>query len=48
VGQPIEGRRGEERLPEEFGPLRPVPVAREDDRGALVPLVDDVVEVLSR
>ena len=46
VGQPVEGRRGEQGLAEEVRPLGPVAVAREQDRRLLVPLVDDVVEVL--
>jgi hypothetical protein len=46
VGKAVERRRGEERLAEEVGPLRTVAIRGHDDGALLVPLVDDVVEVL--
>src|SRR5947209_7468211 len=46
VRQSIERSRGQQRLPEELGPLGAIAIAREQDRAAFVPLVDDVVEVL--
>jgi hypothetical protein len=46
VGEPVEGGRGQERLAEEVRPLGPIAVAGQQDRGLLIPLVDDVIEVL--
>src|SRR2546428_688706 len=46
VGQAIERGRGQQRLAEEVSPLRAIAIAREHDGAALVPLVDDVVEIL--
>src|SRR5439155_20122678 len=46
VGQAIEGRRREQRLAEELRPLRAIAITGQQDRAALIPFVDDVVQIL--
>ena len=46
VGQPIEGGGGQEGLPEELRPFRPITIGGQKNRTAFIPLVDDVVEIL--
>jgi hypothetical protein len=46
VGQPVEGGGSEQRFTEQLRPLRPISVARQNNRRLLIPLVDDVVEIL--
>jgi len=46
VGEPIERGGGEEGFAEQLRPLGPIAIAGEQDRGFLIPFVDDVVEVL--
>ena len=48
VGQAIQASRGKQRIAEQLRPLLRGTVAGEQDAAALVPLVDDVVEVLGR
>jgi hypothetical protein len=46
VGEPVESGRGEERFAEQIRPLGAITIAGEQDRGLLIPLVDDVIQVL--
>ena len=46
VGQAIEGGGREQRLPEEVRPLRAVAIRGQENRAALIPFVDEVVEIL--
>src|SRR5713101_5317469 len=46
VGEPIERGGGEEGIAEQLRPLGPIAIAGEQDRGFLISLIDDVVEVL--
>src|SRR6266851_9708493 len=46
VGEAIERGGGEEGLAEQLRPLGPIAIAGEEDRGFLIPLINDVVEVL--
>ena len=46
VGQAIQAGRGEQRIAEQLRPFLRGTIAGEQDAAALVPLVDDVVEVL--
>src|SRR5437879_8477018 len=46
VGQAIEGGGREQRLAEEVRPLRAVAIRGQENRAALIPFVDDVVEIL--
>ena len=46
VGQAVKGGRGEQGLAEEVRAFPPIAVAGQDDRGFLVSLIDDVIEVL--
>src|SRR5437773_7070816 len=46
VRQPIEGGGREQRLPEEVRPLRAVSIRGQENRAALIALVDDVVQIL--
>src|SRR2546422_654561 len=48
VGQAVEGSAGEQAVAERLGPLVEGAVAGDDERLALVPFTDEVVEILSR
>jgi hypothetical protein len=48
MGQAIQASRGKQRIAEQLQLLLRGAVAGEQDAAALVPLVDDVVEVLGR